>query len=311
MSQMNYAHLRKLDLNLLLAFDAVMSERSVTRAGSRLHLTQGAVSHALTRLRATVGDELFVRGKDGMRPTPRALALAGPVREVLSNLDAAIGPSRFDPASSSETFRIASTDYFTTLALPKLVRRIEAEAPHVDVRFLSHTVTNVPDLLDRQEVELAVGFFQNSLRNLLPPHCEWAVLCDDHLECVMRKSHRLARRSLTLADYLAATHLLFSLSGEASSTIDRHLRKKKLTRRIGFTVTHYLVAGPVLAQSDMIMTVPSRIARLYADQHGLVRKRLPLKVPLAATQLVWNSWMDRAPAHRWLRALIMDVCGSL
>ena len=124
MSQMNYAHLGNLDLNLLLVFDAVMGERSVTRAGSRLHLTQGAVSHALTRLRATIGDELFVRSKDGMRPTPRAIALAGPVQEVLSHLDEVLSPGLFDAATSSQTFRIASTDYFTTLALPTLVRKL-------------------------------------------------------------------------------------------------------------------------------------------------------------------------------------------
>jgi DNA-binding transcriptional LysR family regulator len=304
---MNVAHFRNLDLNLLLVFDAVMSERSVTRAGDRLHLTQGAVSHALTRLRQVTGDQLFLRSRDGMRPTPRAIALAGPVQEALSRLDAALNPMQFDPATSSQTFRIASTDYFTTLTLPKFMRRIEAEAPGVNLRFLPHTMTNVPAMLEAQEVEFAVGFFQNSLRNLLPTHCDWVKLCDDHLECVMRNGHRLARRALTLKDYLSATHLLFSLGGDASSTIDRYLQKKRLTRRVGLTISHYLAASPILEQSDMIMTVPSRIARLYVERYGLFRTELPFKLPLAPTQLVWSTWMDRHAAHRWLRSLIIEI----
>lgn len=311
MTTMNFVHLRHLDLNLLIVFDAVMAERSVTRAGDRLHLTQGAVSHSLNRLRGMTGDQLFVRAKDGMRPTPLAIALSGPVQEALSQLDSALSPAQFDSATASQIFRIASTDYFTTLVLPTLMRRIEAEAPGVNLRFLPHTVTNAPDLLDRQEVEFAVGFFQNSLRDMLPSHCEWVTLCDDHLECVMRKGHGLARETLTLSDYLSATHLLFSLSADASSTIDKHLQKKGLVRRIGLTLSHYLAAAPILEQSDMIMTAPSRIARLFVETSSLFRTRLPIKLPSAPTQLVWSTWMNRNAAHRWLRSLIIDVCADL
>lgn len=306
MREMNHVHLRQLDLNLLLVFDALMTERSVTRAGESLLLTQGAVSHGLRRLRNVLGDELFVRSKDGMNPTARALELAVPLAEVLSRLNAAFGPVTFDPASSDHTFRIASTDYFATLVLPRLVKRVEAQAPKVNLRILPHTVANVPALLDNHQAEFAVGFFQNSLRDMLPAHCESVELSRDEMVCVMRRDHLLAK-GLSFEKYLAATHLLFSLTGDVSSAVDRQLAKKKRSRRIGVTISHYLAAPLILQSSDMIMTVPGRMAQLYVDKYDLIQTAAPVDLPPAPTQLVWNSRLNRHEAHAWMRSLIVDV----
>jgi DNA-binding transcriptional LysR family regulator len=307
MRDLNYAGLRRLDLNLLLVFDAVLSERSVTRAGERLLLTQGAISHALNRLRSAIGDELFVRSKDGMKPTRRALELAEPLQEALSRLSATLGPPEFDPATSTRTFRLASTDYFATLVLPRLIARIEAEAPRVDLRILPHTVANVSELLDAREVEFAIGFFQNSLRDMRPGNTSWIELCNDRVVCVMRRDHPLARTPLTLECYLGASHLLYSLTGEPSSMADAHLKNKNLARRVGLTICHYLAAPLVLESSDMIMTVPARMAALYVEKYGLTTTPSPLELPATPTQLVWNTRFDARGEHRWLRELIVDV----
>jgi DNA-binding transcriptional LysR family regulator len=306
-SKMSHVHLRRLDLNLLLVFDAIMNERSATRAGGRLHLTQGAVSHALQRLRRALEDELFVRTKEGMLPTARALELAGPVQEALSRLNAALSPLEFNPAVSAHTFRIASTDYFATLMLPKLIRRVEAEAPHVDLRVLPHVMSNVGELLENHEIEFAVGFFKNSLRDMLPHHCDWTELTEDHFMCVMRKDHPLARSRLTTETYLAASHLLFSLTGQPSSSVDRLLGEAGLKRRIGVAISNYLAAPLLLESSNMIMTVPSRMAHLYSEKFDLHLAKMPISLPAVPTQLIWNSRLNRHAAHVWLRSLIIET----
>lgn len=308
---MSHTNLIRLDLNLLLVFHALMTERSVTRAGIRLHLTQGAVSHALARLREYFEDPLFVRSKQGMQPTARALELATPIQSALSALDAAVGPLAFDPGTSQHSFRIASTDYFSALILPRIITRLETEAPHVDIQVVPHVVKNVGDLFDNDEIEFAVGFFSNELRKMLPPYCDWTTLTEDYLVCAMRKDHPLASRTITLDEYLNCTHLKYSSGAGSTSTADQYLELQNLARRAGVTISHYLAAPMILQNTNMIMTIPSRMARLFGDHYGLHWGPIPFSLPEAPTQLVWGTRMERHPAHIWLRSVIMDVASSV
>src|SRR3569833_1290582 len=147
-----------LDLNLLRIFDVVLEERSVTRAGARLGLTQSAVSHALNRLRYTLGDELFVRGPAGMQPTPRASEIAPRIRAGLAQLQAALAPAEFDPAQSNRCFVIAAGAYVASVLMPAVAARIEAEAPHASIR-LRNLEGPIGEELDTGRCDLAITMF--------------------------------------------------------------------------------------------------------------------------------------------------------
>ncbi len=154
-------NLRKFDLKALLVFDAVMTERSTTKASYQLSMSQPAVSSALNRLRYGLEDELFIRGADGMRPTPRALELAAPIRQALTQLSEALEPVEFVPANASRTFTFTMTDHVALLILPTLAKRLEKVAPNIDIRVKPNTNVNAPELLNSGEIDFAIGVFPN------------------------------------------------------------------------------------------------------------------------------------------------------
>jgi DNA-binding transcriptional LysR family regulator len=303
--------LSRFDLNLLSVFDAIFTERSVTKAARRLSVTQTAVSHSLAKLREQFNDRLFVRSPNGMRPTPRALELAREVRQALHHIEHALSKSEFDPNRITHTFRLAITEYFGTVALPALIERLQTEAPHVELVTVPNVLVNAPLLLDSQQIDFAIGYFQDPLRNLLPPRLKSIPLLKDHYVCAMRKHHPLARKKLTLDEYLSARHLLFSLHGENFGSVDRVLKRMKARRQIGLTLCHYMVAPPIIESTDMIMTLTSRMARSYKQLHGLHITPLPIKIPSAPMQLIWDDRVTDSVVHRWMRSLIVDVCSRL
>lgn len=307
---MRHTNLRKLDLNLLLLFEALMEERSVTHAAKRLFLTQAGVSHALTRLRTILKDELFVRGKGRMQPTARAMALAGPLKDALIMLDAALNPADFDPAESNQTFRLVGTDYFATVVLPNLIFRLEKEAPHVDLRILSNSLGDVGAMLASNDVDFAVGF-KNRMTMLIRSDCHAATLFEDEYVCVLRKGHEFARMPLTRTRYLQSKHILFSPTGNADYGVETYLRPMGIRRHIGVILSHYLAAPLILQNTDLIMTAPKRLAQFYVNRYDVRIVPLPLKMPAISIQVVWSSQFDEHPAYRWFRSLIADVCTTI
>jgi DNA-binding transcriptional LysR family regulator len=307
----NLHNFNRFDLNLLFVFDAIFAERSVTKAAGRLSVTQTAVSHSLSRLREQFGDRLFLRVPGGVRPTPRALELAPAIRETLEQVEYLVAKSEFDPAVVSHTFRIAITEYFGSLALPQLVRRLEREAPNIELVTVPNILINVPLLLDSHEIDFAIGYFQDPLRNMLPPRLKSIPVMKDHYVCVMRKNHPFARGPLTLEKYLSARHLLISLRGESFGVIDKVLKRMKARRRIGLTICHHMVGPPIIQGSDMIMTLTSRMALQYKDLYDLHVAPLPIKIPASPMQLVWNSRVADSAIHSWMRSLIVDVCARV
>ena len=288
-----------------------MEEGSVTRAAKRLLLTQAGVSHALTRLRSVLKDELFIRGKGRMEPTARAVALAGPLREALAQLDAALNPAEFEPAKSQQIFRIVATDYFATIVLPGLIVRLEKEAPEVDLRILSNSLGDVGAMLSNGEVDFAAGLFKNRMTGAMRADCSSTTLFEDDYVCILRKDHPLAIKPLTRARYLASKHILFSPTGSLDYGIEKYLRPIGIERHIGVVLSHYLAAPLILQNSDMIMTVPARLADFYVSRYKVRVAPLPLKVPPIAIQLVWNSRFGDHPAYRWFRSLVAEVCATI
>jgi DNA-binding transcriptional LysR family regulator len=302
MHKMNF---RTFDLNLLRIFDALMQDRHVTRTSVRLALSQPAVSHALNRLRYQLDDELFLRGSDGLRPTPRALEIAGPIRQTLAELERTLDPG-FDAANANREFRVIANDYATTTLLPTLVSLLRTQAPGTRLR-LQPATADVFALLDAGDADLALSGFLE-----IPERFEARVLIEDSYVCVMRSDHPLARRkTLDAAAYARAEHLLVSPAGDARGFADRLLAAKGLTRRVTVTVNQFLAVPALLLQSDLICTYPQRLAERAITAHPveLTMLNFPLTPPPGAgrLQMLWHRRLGEHAALRWLRECVSEA----
>lgn len=299
-------NLAEFDLKALLVFDAVMMERSTTKAGYRLAMSQPAVSSALKRLRYALKDELFIRGADGMRPTPRALELAAPIRQALTQLSEALEPVEFIPANASRTFTFAMADHAASLILPALAERLEKLAPYIDIRVKPNTNFNAPELLDSGEIDLAIGLFPNP-----PERLRAAALIEDEYVCAMRRNHPLARKPLDLNNYLSAKHLLVSLSGEPTGFVDVLLESQGLRRRIAMTVNQFSVGPAILRRSNLVVTVVRRAITLSPYAKDLVMQPVPLAIQPSALSLLWHGRLSQHPVNAWMRSTLFDICSEI
>jgi DNA-binding transcriptional LysR family regulator len=289
------------DLNLLIVFDAVMQERSVTRAGSRIGLSQPAMSHALNRLRYMLKDELFVRTPKGMVPTPRAEMLGQPLRNALSEMQLALEPAAFNPVASDRRFALAVNDYAEVVLAPPLVAAVSAGAPAVRLDLRSSGTLNMVDLLDRGDLDLTVGSMDSPGERFAT-----APLLEDPFVMVMRRGHPASRRTLSAAAFAALPHLEISSSREDTGFIDRWLAEHGLARRIALRAP-YLSAAPILVQSDMVATLSRRIAEDFVRNHPLQLRQPPDDSPSVRTVMLWHRRLNHHPAHRWLRDVILSV----
>ena len=304
---------RTLDLNLLRVFDALMAEGSLTRAAERLSLTQPAASHALKRLHRALGEDLFVRGTRGMRPTARAEALWPQVRAALAQLQQAFAPSAFDPRSDPANFRIAMADATAALLLPGLIAEIEAEQALANIRILPLTTRDPRALLEAGEADLAVGYFPDAITAILAQGGETSLihrrLYDTEYVCVMRPGHPLAAAPLTLEAFVTAHHLLVSFSGRPHGFVDQALASLGRQRRIMLTVNQFATAGNVVAQSDLLAVLPRRFLPATGAQHRLVAQPLPLTLAPIHVEMLWHLRKDADPAQQWLRDHLQRAAG--
>lgn len=290
--------LRGFDLNLLLAFEALADTGSVSQAARRLGIGQPAMSAALARLRRRTGDRLFERTGGRMVPTARATALRPGIAAGLAQLRMTLAAEvDFDPATAKRTFTLAGTDYTTALLLPPLVAWLRDNARHIDLRFSSYEKQNVPELLARGEVDLAVGVFEP-----LPPDAVRTQLWTERFIGVARKGHPILR-NLTPETYAAADHALISVRRDARGRIDQELEALDLHRRVAIVLPHMLVLPPVLLASDLIATLPARIAANFRQQ-GLETFELPIATRSWAVEMLWRPSARTDQANRWLRHAI-------
>ena len=299
-----------LDLNLLRVFDAVMTEQNLTRAASRLAMTQPAVSNALRRLRDALNDELLIRTAHGVKPTPRAEELWPAVRNALANLEAAVAPTEFDISKVQATFRMAMADATAVLLLPTLVRSIEREAPGVNVRMVPLTTREPRPMLLRGDIDLAVGFFPGVVAQLAggpDTPIRHERLYSGRYVCVMRKGHPLANKELTLDAYCASNHLLVSFSGRAHGLTDEALAQLGRERRILLTVNQFFTAGRVVVNSDLITVLPRHLVASTGMPGALITKELPFTLPDVHVDMLWHERDARSPAHKWLRAQLVST----
>ncbi|TFY85355.1 LysR family transcriptional regulator [Pseudomonas nabeulensis] len=292
--------IRHLDFNLLKTLDALLDERSVTRAAERLSLTQPAVSGMLTRLRESFDDPLFVRAQRGIVPTLRAEQLAGPVKQLLSDIQHLLQPQAFDPLTATMTVSLASTDYALRAVVVPFLLALRTQAPNIRVAVQPVDVQQLPAQLDRGDIDLALVTPQST-----PPGLHDTTLFNERYVCVMRAEHPDAQGgALSLERFCALDHVLVSSSGGAFAGVtDQALARVGRSRRVMLSVTSFLVLPEILRSSDLIAVVPRRLA---SHAQGLVVLEPPLEIPGFCKTLAWHERTHHDPGHRWLRTLLID-----
>ena len=298
--------IRSVNLNLLVAFDALVEEHSVTRAARRVGVTQPALSASLAQLRTLFEDPLFRRTSHGLEPTPRALELAAPVRQGLRLLGNALTPPSFDPKTAHRTFVVAASDYVEFVLLPPLLRRIAAEAPGVTLEVKPWGLHEVPALLARNEADLMIGFFDQ-----VPPHHLAKPLFDEDYVIIARQRHPKLNRRLTLARYLACGHVLVSQRSNSPGSVDRALAALGKSRRVAARVSHFLMVPMLVARTDLVAALSRRVAEPFAASLGLRTLPPPLLLPRSRIGHVWHEQLETDPGQRWFRAQVERAAAEL
>lgn len=299
-------NISSVNLNLLVAFDALMREQSVTGAARRAGVTQPAMSNTLAQLRALFDDALFVRHRTGLTPTARAKELAEPIRQGLRLLEGALSAPRFDAATSERRFVIAASDYVELVLLPSLLRKLARVAPGVRVQLRPWGLHEVPVELARGEVDLMLGFY-----NGVPAHHHEQRLFDDEYVCVVRRGHPTVKSKLTLAEYLRLSHVLVSSRSDSPGSVDRALAAQGKRRTVGARVSHFMTVPVLVSRTDFVAALDRRVAEVFAAPLGLKLFKPPLALPKGSVGQVWHEQQQGDLGHRWLRELIAEVAKEL
>ncbi|PEI02891.1 transcriptional regulator [Pantoea agglomerans] len=292
--------IRALDLNLLKALDALLSEGSVTRAALRLSLTQPAVSGMLTRLRDYFGDPLFVRTSHGMVPTLRAIELSAPLKQILTDIAIMLEPIEFEPLTAEMTYTIAATDYALKVIIIPLIAALKQLAPHINVAVRSLDSGRLYQQLACGDIDLAFVTPQTA-----PDDLHARALYEEKYVCVTNSHHPLTAASkMTIKDFCEQEHILVSTEGSFAGVTDEVLAGLKLKRRVSISVNSFLVVPDILRTNSMIAVIPSRLVPADSD---LITLPLPLKIPGFIKSMVWHERTHRDAAHQWIRALCVKV----
>jgi DNA-binding transcriptional LysR family regulator len=293
---------RRIDLNLLVALDALIAERNVTRAAARLHLSQPALSARLNRLRRLFRDPLLVPARRGMIPTARALELQNPLRRALEGVHAVVAEqARFDPVLAEQVVNIAASDYIQYAVLLPLTVALQKSAPRIRLAWRAIDGSLLADQAERGEIDLAIMTPATA-----PPQLRSRRLFEERYVCIARRKHPKVRRVLDLETFVSLEHVVVSprgggFSGPADAALQAHHR----TRRVALSVASFLMVPEIVAASDLIALVPERLARIQPDR--LIVREPPVPVPGFGIGMVWHERNTAHPAHRWLRETIAGL----
>lgn len=306
-------NIQKVDLNLLVYLDVLLREKNVTKAANQLGITQPAMSNGLKRLRDLFQDPLLVRTSEGMTPTERANTLKPLVRSVLADIERAIQPSEgFEVVESHRVFRIMASDYAESTLIPRVLKRVRDEAPHVTLDILTPSDVSFQDV-EQGRVDMAINRFDE-----MPQSFHQTTVWRDTFSCLMSADNPLSE-SLTLDGYLAAQHIWVSKTGfgvgvgvnpedvQRLGWVDEALGRLDRKRDISVFTRHYQVAMQLAQQDDLIATLPSRAAQLQLNNPLVVVKEPPFDIPEFELKLAWSPLLHHNAGHRWLRRLIVEV----
>lgn len=315
-------HFDRLDLNLLRVFNTVFEERNLVRAARRLHLSQSAISHALSRLREAVGDDLFVRTGSGMQPTPSAIEMAAPLRGALEQISAALGGEPFVAASTSRQFVIAASDHVTELMMSGLSEDLQVRAPGASVMVRPSTRIDLAGQIDLGRIDLAIGVFAE-----IPPRFRSMPLWTQTDCLLMCPQHPLASKRIDKQDLLAWPLLAVSLGGAEEGAVDGYIAERSLARQsemfdrlslhdaltpqlphFRMLVAHALAVPSLLRGSAMLALLPSPLGAAFARTQGLLLAALPYTARTVEVRAVWHERSNAEPGLAWLRERLTVLC---
>ncbi len=300
---MGRLELKDVDLNLLIVFNQLLVDRRVSKVAEALGLSQPAISNSLARLRRLTGDELFLRTPTGMAPTPFAEQLAEPVADALARIHAALNQrGSFDPASAERTFTIGMTDIGEIYFLPKLMNELARSAPGITVSTIRNSAVNLKDEMESGHVDAAIGLLPRLQAGFFQRR-----LFMQRYVCLFRRGHRLDKRRITLAEFQAAEHVLVVSEGTGHGKVDELLERAGVHRRVRLSVPHFVAVGHILKDTDMVATVPERLALALAEPFGLAHRPHPAALPEIAINLFWHARFHKDPANEWLRGILFGL----
>jgi DNA-binding transcriptional LysR family regulator len=301
---MKSINLAAIDLNLLVAFEALLEQHSVTKASERLQIGQPAMSAALSRLRILFEDELFVRLGRQMQPTLKAQAIAPGILAALQQIRQAITVSQtFEPTSSDRTFAIGSSDYTSFVLVPPLLELSHQTAPSINFRMIGFEKDSIGDLLEQGEIDVALGVFPNP-----PRQTQWEPIFEERFVGIARRGHpSLQQGTMSLETFAQLPHALTTLRRDTTGAIDKALNEQNLERRIAFTTPHMMVLPFAIASSDLVSALPRRIAFHLATVCDLTIFELPIQTKPWMVSMLWSTLSDRDEANRWLRDAIKAI----
>nr|WP_306267994.1 LysR family transcriptional regulator [Pararhizobium sp. IMCC3301] len=303
-------NIKSFDMNLLRVLDALLHEGSTVRAGARIGLSQPAVSAALGRLRLALRDELFIRRGQGLEPTDYARTLAIPLREALDRIEYLLsGPEAFDPALSTDTFKLSGSDFFAEMLMPKLADQLSKRAPGIRVQLVDLVPDNYVETLEHYEVDIA----------LIPatPFPDWVAhqpVFSSNFSVVARSANpRIARAGLAPGDVVPIDlfcdlgHVLFSPEGKLTALGDQALARVGRTRQVKMTMPVFSGVYRAVSESDLIALIPEQLASYIAPKAGLQIYRPPMPIDPPLIHMIWHKRSTANPAHKWLRELIAET----
>lgn len=291
-----------MDLKLLTVFDEVYKTRNVSRAGENLGVAQSSISIALARLRRHFGDPLFVRTSDGMQPTPHATSLVVPIRQALELLRGITKQQAvFDPAKVQRTFRICMTDITHLVLVPALINRLRDIAAGVNVE-ITHISGLTPKMLESGEADLAVGFMPQ-----LEAGFYQQKLFEQDFSCVVRRDHPRIHSRLTQAMFKRENHVLVTAPGTGQNLVEEELERLGIHRNVALRLPNYLGIGSLVASTDLMVTVPQRVAETLVRIANVKLLAPPFDLPAFAIKQHWHDRYQQDAANRWLRSVISDL----
>ncbi len=312
MTTIHNMNLQSIDLNLLVVLEALVEECNVTRAAKRVGLSQPAMSNALARLRRTFDDPLLVRTAEGMVPTPAAHALIIPVRQALAQLREALEEkSVFDPTATERTFHLLTTDYAEITLVAPLLQMLRANAGSIKLRtqrprsvFEPPSTSSLADSFD-----FAVGFYPDAL--VLDTRLHSALLWEERNVCIVSAKHPTINGRLSLKQFAEAEHVALFYKPQGPGVVDTLLAQKGYTRKMAVQSPHFASLPFIVAGTNLIATMPERMAHQFARQLKLQVLPVPLDLPAFRLTLLWHQRHHSDPAHRWLRSAMIEIATKL
>ncbi|ASU40089.1 LysR family transcriptional regulator [Herbaspirillum sp. meg3] len=293
---------KDIDLNLLVVFQEVFQDRQISSVARRLNLSQPAVSNALARLRRTFGDALFVRTAQGMQPTPFAQQLAEPVASALLHVSKALNRQEaFSPATSERHFTIAMTDVGEVYFMPVLIEQCSLLAPGIQISTVRAGTIDLKTEMESGRVDLAIGAFDNVSSALYQRR-----LFRQNYVSMFRQDHPLAGKKVSIKEFLAARHLVVSSLESPYDRINQNLEKAGIRPNVHFRVPHFTAVPYIVSTTDLIVTVPQKLAESAAQPFNLQYIRPPLRLPSLQTNIFWHRRFNQDEGNQWLRGFISE-----